>query len=289
MKQLFNIDSGSSRARLFGEGQFICSSLHQFYRETSASPISIKMVLSGEERYKVNDRLFKVNKGSYIIVNKNSTIETTVASKEKVNGICIYPPETLIQEALHSMKQSESEKLDVLPDPKDLHLFTEKIYNTTENITGAFLEQNVPQFIQHHQLGSRLPMDDFYMDLARVMAISQLKIDGQLKSLAVSKKQTEEELFRRISMIREYIRFNYYQAISLDDMAKEACLSKYHFVRSFKKIYGISPYQYLLECRLTKAQSLFLKDYSYKEIMLSTGFSDIKNLKKALKKTVFQK
>lgn len=289
MDQLFNIDSGSSKASLFGEGQFICSSLQEFYKETAASPLSIKLVLSGQENYKVNQKRYTVEKGNYLIVNKNTTLETSVASKKQVNGLCIYPPEALIQDAIHTNRLNESERLDHWNNIDHTHLFTEKLYHIKENTTGAFLERYIPQFLEHHHLGKRLPMDDFYMGLAQVMANSQLKINHQLKNLEVSNKQTEEELFRRVSIIREYIRFNYSQSISLDEMAQEACLSKYHFMRSFKKIYGISPYQYLLECRLNKAHSLVLQEYSYKEIMLATGFSDIKNLKKALKKNGLQK
>lgn len=289
MDQILNIDAGTSSASLFGEGQFICSSLHQFYRETSNSAISIKLVLDGLESYKLNQKLYTVKQDSFLIVNKNSSLETTVASKKPVKGICIYPPTALIQDVLQTKQQTEAQQLDNLSDPAYTPEFTEKIYSIKENTTGAFLEKHLPQFLQYQQLGKQVSMDNFYVGLAEVMAHSQLKINGQLKNLEVSKKQTEEELFRRISTIREYIRFNYHLPISLEDMATEACLSKYHFIRSFKKIYGISPYQYLLQCRLTKAHSLFLQEYSYKEIALATGFSDLKNLKKALKKSTFQK
>ena len=44
--------------------------------------------------------------------------------------------------------------------------------------------------------------------------------------------------------------------ISLDQLAAEACLSKYHFLRLFRTAYGLSPYQYIQHLRIEKARVL---------------------------------
>ena len=79
-------------------------------------------------------------------------------------------------------------------------------------------------------------------------------------------------------------KFNFTQKFNLDDLAQEAYLSKYHFIRTFKALFHMSPYQYVLQLRLRKAKELLSLDYSYNEVSLRIGFSDEKNLRKAIKK-----
>ena len=97
------------------------------------------------------------------------------------------------------------------------------------------------------------------------------------------KKSTKEELYRRVDVAKKFIEDNYAEKINLDEIAATAYLSKYHFTRSFKALYHLSPIQYLLQIRLDKANELFKKDYSFAEVTDIVGFSDVKNLRKAIK------
>lgn len=49
------------------------------------------------------------------------------------------------------------------------------------------------------------------------------------------------------------------ERIDLDNIADEACFSKFHFIRLFKSIYGSTPHHYLKNVRLEKAK-LFLQE-----------------------------
>ncbi|HEY4205933.1 MAG TPA: helix-turn-helix transcriptional regulator [Puia sp.] len=46
------------------------------------------------------------------------------------------------------------------------------------------------------------------------------------------------------------------QELSVDMLATEACLSKYHFLRLFRSAYGFSPHQYIQDQRMEKARGL---------------------------------
>ncbi len=81
-----------------------------------------------------------------------------------------------------------------------------------------------------------------------------------------------------ILLCAKYLQEQYETKISLEDMAMRAHLSKYHFIRLFKKYMGASPYEYLLHYRITKAkQQLCLSDQSIAQISLKTGFSSESN------------
>lgn len=74
--------------------------------------------------------------------------------------------------------------------------------------------------------------------------------------------------------------------ISLDEMAQSAFTSKYHFIRSFKQIVGLTPHQFQLQNRIRKAQHLLKDTDSITEVALATGFCDQSHFIKQFKKIV---
>ena len=92
----------------------------------------------------------------------------------------------------------------------------------------------------------------------------------------------------RMQGTEEFIHLNYNKKISIDDMAKNACMSKYHFSRLFKESTGESPYKYLCMYRIEKAKELLIKtSLSINEIALRTGFEDTSSFIYLFKKHVF--
>jgi AraC family transcriptional regulator len=93
-------------------------------------------------------------------------------------------------------------------------------------------------------------------------------------------------LLRRLETAKEYIEANFLHITSICEIAKTACMSEYHFSRSFRAAYEISPYQYVLQQRLAYAQSLMkqMPGAALKEIAALCMFPDIASFSKAYKK-----
>lgn len=73
----------------------------------------------------------------------------------------------------------------------------------------------------------------------------------------------------------DYLKENYASSVSLDDLCENLHISKYHFVRSFRRIMGIPPYSYLINHRITQAKRLLVtSSLSVEEIAEQTGFKD---------------
>jgi AraC family transcriptional regulator len=64
----------------------------------------------------------------------------------------------------------------------------------------------------------------------------------------------------------------------LDSLAREAKLSRYHFLRIFQQLTGLTPHQYVLRARLRRAATrLILEPDQVLAIALSSGFGDVSN------------
>ena len=79
-------------------------------------------------------------------------------------------------------------------------------------------------------------------------------------------------LYQRIVQAKLFIDAHYHEQIDLDNIADEACFSKFHFLRLFKKIYGRSPHQYLTKVRLEQAKKLLGNGCSVNDTCFSVGF-----------------
>ncbi len=65
---------------------------------------------------------------------------------------------------------------------------------------------------------------------------------------------------------------------SLAELAAFAGLSRYHFLRTFKRVAGVTPHQYLLRARLRDAATkLAMSAAPITEIALDAGFDDLSN------------
>jgi AraC-like DNA-binding protein len=84
-----------------------------------------------------------------------------------------------------------------------------------------------------------------------------------------------QELTEKIIRTKQYIHRHYAENINLDLLSREAWLSKFHFIRLFRRYYGLTPYAYLKEVRLTRAKELLRSGLPVKDVCHAVGFDSI--------------
>lgn len=71
-----------------------------------------------------------------------------------------------------------------------------------------------------------------------------------------------------------YARINFVNKIEIDKMAAACKLSKFQFIRYFKKMTGLTPAAYMIICRINYAKSLLVKGSPIGIAALEAGFYD---------------
>lgn len=114
--------------------------------------------------------------------------------------------------------------------------------------------------------------EDIQFDLKASRILSNSLHDILLHS-SYALSSSAESAQPSIASAVEFIKQNYNQEISLDNMAAAAHLSKYYFTKLFKSITGYTPYEYLTKYRIDKAKFLlcYSRD-SVSEISQAVGF-----------------
>ncbi len=119
----------------------------------------------------------------------------------------------------------------------------------------------------------------FHKDSPQCELLAGTAIVNILTTLII--KSTEHAVDKRsvpkyIEGIMECINSDYAGHITLDSLAAEFNVSKFHLSREFKKYTGYSPNEYLISVRINRAKELLRRTaYSVSEISQMTGCGDV--------------
>lgn len=84
------------------------------------------------------------------------------------------------------------------------------------------------------------------------------------------------ELLRHLRRARDHVDRHYEQALDLDQLARVAGVSKFHFARCFEATYGETPIRYLTRRRIERAQDLLrLANLTVTEVCMAVGFASL--------------
>ena len=85
-------------------------------------------------------------------------------------------------------------------------------------------------------------------------------------------KAALRDLCRARNMLRETSD----RPVSIREVAHEAAMSPFHFIRQFAAVFGATPHQFRIAARLERAKRLLaLSDYSVTDVCMEVGFSSL--------------
>jgi AraC-like DNA-binding protein len=87
-----------------------------------------------------------------------------------------------------------------------------------------------------------------------------------------------------LNLAREYIAEHFRDDISIDDLAVLANVSRFHFIRAFRKAFGMPPHAYINQVRLQRARKLLLAGHSVGVAAGESGFYDQSRLSHLFKR-----
>ncbi|WP_434362778.1 AraC family transcriptional regulator [Parasalinivibrio latis] len=88
---------------------------------------------------------------------------------------------------------------------------------------------------------------------------------------------------RLLRQSREFIHASLTKNLSLDDLSREAGISKYHYLRLFRQQFGITPHQYILNCRINRAKEALENGADIDDVAFDYGFSDLSHFNRRFK------
>jgi AraC-like DNA-binding protein len=125
-------------------------------------------------------------------------------------------------------------------------------------------------------------LDEVFYEVLDAMGAVRTTVRDEIDAIGSGRVATREELYRRLCRARDFLHDHAAMPLTVEEMAAEACLSPFHFMRTFKRAFGVSPHRYLLDLRLDRARAL-LGRYPLGVVAALSGFADLSAFSKAFR------
>lgn len=103
-------------------------------------------------------------------------------------------------------------------------------------------------------------------------------------TLHLLRNDTPANLLRSV----HYLEMNFSAQLTIEDLAVQAGISRYHFCRKFKKYMGMSPMHFVTLLRIERAKSLLRSNGPVSAIAFKVGFNDLGSFIRSFKKITGQ-
>lgn len=261
------------------------SELNEWFTQDAFRNFSLKYVVDRCIHYKANGKEHPVNAGNFLLAVKQPYVKAYFDSSNTVKSICIdIRPETMA-EALTVMSATTDLDLDnYLSGYFRTPYFFETVCPLSEQVPFAGQLQALVKAIKEGQADEQVNKE-WFLSLAEKIIYHEYGNYLALNGIRSVRLETKKELLRRLTLAKQYMDETFLQERSIAEIAAYCNLSEFHFFRSFRQAFGITPYQYLLNKRLEFARGMIaLQQHSLTGVALHCGFPDLFTFSKAFKR-----
>lgn len=238
--------------------------------ESYSGPSSVKTVLHGRVSWIVRGRQLVVDPSSFLVLAEGEQYSMNIDEPMPVETCCpFFAPGFLEQIALDLTSPTKT-ALDApdrvapsLPYLSALHTHRERVLiGQIRSLVENCETMLNPSGTEEHFIMLAISLLEYYR-----------QIREQSARVPAMRSATRQELFRRLLTAREYIHAHSSDSLSLNTIARAACLSPYYFHRGFTQAFRQTPHSYLTKLRLAQARNMIESGSSVLEACLAVGFS----------------
>ena len=233
--------------------------------------LSINVAYGGRVDCSAPEKQMAIDDDVYLILNPFTRFTKSISSHQPVYAFSIFFRRGLPEDVLGTLGTPVDElpegRVTPKPGPEwfDEHL--------------SIHDQIVSPVLKYLSTVCQTGFDDerWYEEqltfLLERMLIRRKNIASDIKKLTTVRRGSRAKVYRRLNNARDFMQSNYERPLDLKSIADHACFSPYHFLRLFKSVYHITPYQFLLQKRIKVACRLLKdEDHSITAIASQVGF-----------------
>ena len=260
------------------------SELKEWYTNNAFRSFSLKYVVDRCIYYKVGKKEHAVAAGNFLLACKQQHVNAYFDSKQTVKSICIdIRPSTVAEAYTVLSAKHDHDFYNYLDGYFKAPQFFESVYPIATAPFGIMLN-HLATAIANGQASTHITKE-WFLELVEKVIFHEYGNCLSLNGIHSAKLETRKEILRRLKIGRQYMDDSFLEAGGINQIAKACSMSEFHFFRSFRQAFGISPYQYLLNKRLELAKELVSqKELSLTAIAAHCNFPDIYTFSKAFKR-----
>lgn len=227
----------------------------------------IVLLISGHVDYAVEDRVYSLRPWQVLLIKHHTIHKAIIDKKEPYERIIIYldrnycqriMPEAHLTECFNAADKSGQHLL--LPDSEQTEVLRSTLSACEDNL-------------KSDSFGAKA--------MADTLLIQFIILINRISSSAPKSPPSVHDI--KIERALSYINENLTSELTVDMIAEQVYLSKYHFMRLFKESVGSTVHQYIRQKRLLYAARLIREGINANIAAGEAGFSDYSAFHRAFK------
>lgn len=253
------------------ENYIMCCSGREAEYVPYTQMLSIKTAWNGTEYYDIGNRRIGVDDDNYLVLNEGQRYGSHLRSARPVGSLCIFFRPGMPKEVAAGLQCPADQVLADGPRPAlRPFVFAENLRPHDHTITP--LLRSIRREIEAGQDDDDWVEEQLQALVARLICAEPGYRD-RAQRLAPVSRSTRAELLARVDRAADFMSTCYGRRLTLDEIAAVANLSKFHLVRLFARVHGLTPYAFLLRKRVTVARRLLATgEFSVNEVADQCGF-----------------
>lgn len=248
--------------------------------------LSIKAAVGGDEEYFIDGRRVAVSDDTFLILNANRTYSSRVQALNPIQSFSIFFRPGLLDDVLRAVTDSTASQLESHAEKRTAGIeFAEHIHSH-DRVVSPVLRHIYTNVTRNGTDG--VPDDLWFEEQLHFLLQRMLKLHYRERvresELSAARPATRKEIYRRLGLGVTFMHSNYREPIDLDAIASAAFLSRFHFLRAFKEVHGVTPSVYLNRHRTrVAARLLATTSLTHTAIAHSVGFGSRTTLYRQLR------
>lgn len=249
--------------------QVFCASTRKFSTARLPSLISLRYVVAGSYWHHADNTPVKMAQGNCLIADSGRHYSVEIDSEQPVTTVEVHYSHQTASAIAGSMA---CRNLDAALD-----MDTGGGLPVIERIERDHSLRMRMRGLADHLRSFRSPdtgwLEEQINTLLAESLAGQLRYRDEWARIDAARRATRLELYRRLVRSRDYLRSHVPKPTRVDELAKVATLSPYHFQRLYRKVFGISVHQDVVQHRLRWAQERISRGKPVKDVALDAGFA----------------
>jgi AraC family transcriptional regulator len=264
-----------------GKSRIYYSELNQYYSTNAFRNFSIKLPLQGVVNYRTDKQEYNLAPDQFLLISKQSG-KVFFDSGVTVKSICIDISYATFAEAFTIFAGKKEINLENLQAKYFLSPdFFEHVYQVDDSPLGKSLTALTATL--KNEYSNEINAETFF-NLTEEIVFHQYENFRSMNALLSAKTSTKKEILKRLLKAKHFIDENYLLNPGIAQIAAVANLSEFHFFRSFRQAFSITPYHYMLQKRLEHSHTFIKKGQPLDDVATACSFPDIFSFSKAFKK-----
>lgn len=244
--------------------------------EDQKTRFSVRFGLEGTQEYHIENTQLKVNHNQFLVMNEGVEYTVNACDDEDVTMLAFCFNEDFVSDFIQFYRHSTPQLLE------DHSLYRLEKNKVTFPLHTLQVNGHVNRLISRI-VYAKTRLNDEEVDDYSIFNLILESVFADCNALSqffseqeIVKESTKVELFKRLSIARDYMQAHFAHDVNLNELSRVACLSPYHFHRAFKKTFGITPKKYVTGLRIERAKWLLInKSMSVQMVCHEVGFRDV--------------